>query len=261
MRLSIYLVVLLFTTNAFAQLSNIKIPKSEISVLYNFGFSNSNFQIPTNDYDGRMDVDDARSYYDQGFMLRYQHSISTKGKNRYSVGTGIGFSNSQHYQFITDPKYRYLLEAVIFSNKTITVPAIISCERELIKEKLFLELSYSLNYNLPTEKHQTYTNAVEKKYNFIDYKYTLNVNNKSNISHWISLTSKLKLKNNLFMNSSLSLLASNRIYYDYEYRIGYYSIDSNGSAILNSTTGYESLKDTKIKDSYIYLSIGLSCKL
>jgi hypothetical protein len=248
---------LLISINLFAQSSDNGKSKSEISIQYNFGISNRNFKIPKNDFFERLDHTNAISYYDQGMRLLYNYSFLQKGKNRLTIGTGIGYSNSQHYQFITDPKYGYLLETPIFDSKTISIPLQFSFERELIDEKLFLELSYSLNFYIPTKIHSTYTNSVERKYDFIDYNYTINVKNENQFYHWFFLTSKLKLRNNLYLNSSLSYLTNKKIRYTYNSSSLYYLTDQNDITHSEHYSVY-SLPSIQLIDKYFHLSTGLT---
>lgn len=155
--------------------SIIKRQNSEFSLTYNLGISTRNYQIPDNTFLERLDYTKAHSLYDQIVSLKYNYSILHQGKKKLVIGTGIGFSQSKYYQFIVDEKYDYLLETVKFDSKTISIPILIGGEWELINDKLLLELDYSLNYNLPIIQNTIYFNSVEKKYDFIDYSYTLTV--------------------------------------------------------------------------------------
>lgn len=235
-------------------------PRSELSLQYNFGFSNRNFQLPPSDMFGRLNYTQARSYYDRGIMLRYNFAVLQKGKNRLLLGTGVGYSNSQHYQVLTGIKYDYQLDAVVFDAKAITIPLTISYERAFFDDKFFLELSYSRNYNIAQDKNAVYQSEAPGKQDFINYTYTLEVRNENRMNNYIAITPKFRVIDNLFINCSIGYLTNKKVNYNYTVNTDYVTTDAQTG---NATFHYESvqsLSDIEIIDKYLYLSLGVAYK-
>lgn len=255
-------VILIGTMSGFARETKSKVatPKSEISFSYNFGISNRLFQKPGTGNFTRLDYMDARSYYDDGYMLRYNYTLLQKKANRFLVGTGVGVFNSRHYQPITDLESHYSLDNIVFDSRNVCIPVSVAYEREVIIKKLFLEISYSRNWDLPVERQSTYEGGELKKHDFIDYTYQINVRRDDYKSHWLILTSKLKLTKGLFLNSSISYLSGRKISYDYHYTTKKQITDLTTGDVHNYTSSVYSLPDIEIKDNYLYLSLGLTYK-
>lgn len=258
----------LITTTCFAQNSGSsadiplkpKILKSEVSLQYNFGFSNRNFQLPGSGMFERLDHTNARSYYDRGFTLRYNYALLQRGKNRLLLGTGVGYSNSRHYQVLADGEYDYQLETVVFDSKVMTIPLTISYERAITDNRLFAELSYSMNYNMPLDEHQTYQRDVPGKQDFINYTYSLDVRTASSRTHYFAITPKFKLVDNLLLNFSVGYLTSKKISYNYQYDTRYVLTDLSTGSSTSYSSAYSSLPDIEIVDKYLVLSVGVAYK-
>lgn len=235
-----------------------KNPKSEVSISYSFGFSNRIFQVPgTGDFT-RVDHSNARSYYDQGYTLKYNYAVYQRKGNRLLAGTGLGLFNSRHFQPLTDRETSYSLANVIFDSKALCIPLSVSYERALWNNRLFLELGYSENLNLPLEKQTTYTGSELKKHGFIDYSYQVNVRRENYRTRSISLASKFKLKEQLFFNFSVSYLTGKKLHYNYNYTTTSHMSDLTTGKDYVSATASASLPDISIKDNYLYLSAGLA---
>lgn len=256
--------LLLLAINSFAQQlvkPAQKDPKSEISVLYNFGVSDRNFQLPTSDMMTRLDYKNAKTLNDQGVLLKYNHTIVTFGKNKFSLGTGVGYFNSKHCQNIAaENGSGYLLDAVVFDSKMITVPVTVSYERSLIDNRLYAELSYSRNSNSTLERNSTYKGQGDKKFGYIDYKYQVDVRRGNSNNHQVCVASKLKVKKNLYVNGSMSYLSSKKTNYNFEYEHLNTLTDAQTGAKSYQYNHVRSQPDIEIKDNYIYLSLGVSYK-
>lgn len=232
--------------------------RSEVSIAYNFGFSDRNFKFPAGNNFDRVDYNNARSYYDKGYLLKYNYAFVNEGRNRVSLGTGLGYSNSQHFQQIVESHSGYLVTTAVFDAKTITIPLSVAYERAVIGNKLFMEVSYSLCYNTPLKKQSSYTGGETAKFGYINYTYILDVKQKDYMSRWVALTSKLQLKKNFYLAGAVSYFGTKVVNYSCSYISRQAEHNPTTGASNYYTVSDHRLDNIDLKDNYIYLSLGLN---
>src|SRR5690606_25177411 len=145
-----------------------------------------------------------------------------------------------------DGKYDYQLETVVFDSKVVTIPLTISYERAIADSRLFAEFSYSMNYNMPLDKHKTYEPEKPGKQDFINYTYRLDVTTANSRTHYFAITPKFKLVDNLLLNFSVGYLTSKKINYNYQYDTQYTLTDLSTGSSTSYSSAYRSLSDIEL---------------
>ncbi len=217
------------------------------------GLSQDNFETSS----GWLNKEHRQKSFD--FQVDGNYYFLNKNKFNAFAGLGLGFNRKAFQYDIESIDFGYSINSVVLSQDFISLPIRLGLEYKFSNENAIgFQFELSNNFDLNSEEQVISSDFNSAIRGSLEYDYTFGIQSKNHISLGLSIYSKTKLSDNLYLTTSFGIVENGES--------GIYSHNSNQiQTLTNQDSGQQrqlqssfQSNDNAIEFDFITFKIGIS---